>query len=119
MGLDHQSAIKLARKLHAHSLKYANKLVATRHAIENNNASHSQVMELGASSNPPDPYWHSLFCSLVMEGTHSSSEPMHIPASAKLPPAGSGGDSHVGAVQLTRVKLVWGHPLQSLLVCGS
>jgi len=34
LGLGHQCAIKLARKLHAHSVLYANKLVTTRHAIE-------------------------------------------------------------------------------------
>eukprot|EP00983_Pelagomonas_calceolata_P087580 1156986-Pelagomonas_calceolata.AAC.3 len=36
-GLDHQHAIKLARKLHAHSVVYANKIVTSRRA-ENNNA---------------------------------------------------------------------------------
>eukprot|EP00983_Pelagomonas_calceolata_P067769 1149611-Pelagomonas_calceolata.AAC.1 len=35
---------------------YANKLVTTRRAIKNNNTRHSQVMEPGASSNPPDPH---------------------------------------------------------------
>eukprot|EP00983_Pelagomonas_calceolata_P005562 181709-Pelagomonas_calceolata.AAC.1 len=53
---------------------YANKLVTTGRAIENKITSRSQVMEPGASSNPPDP--HFLFCSLVVEGTHGSSEPM-------------------------------------------
>eukprot|EP00983_Pelagomonas_calceolata_P076710 1153535-Pelagomonas_calceolata.AAC.7 len=50
LGLDHQRAIKLALKLQAHSVTYANKLqvVATRRAIENKNTSHSQVMEPGA-----------------------------------------------------------------------
>eukprot|EP00983_Pelagomonas_calceolata_P027981 877718-Pelagomonas_calceolata.AAC.1 len=33
---------------------YANKLVTTRRAIKNTNAYRSQVMEPGASSNPPD-----------------------------------------------------------------
>eukprot|EP00983_Pelagomonas_calceolata_P081461 1155586-Pelagomonas_calceolata.AAC.1 len=56
LGLDHQRANKLAHKLHAHSVQYANKLVTTGHAIENSNASHSQVLELGASSNPPDAH---------------------------------------------------------------
>eukprot|EP00983_Pelagomonas_calceolata_P072124 1151569-Pelagomonas_calceolata.AAC.3 len=58
LGLDHQRAIKLASKLHAHSVQYAHKLVTTRRAIENGNSSHSQVLEPGAStgSNPPDPH---------------------------------------------------------------
>eukprot|EP00983_Pelagomonas_calceolata_P072260 1151637-Pelagomonas_calceolata.AAC.3 len=42
-------------KLHAHSVQYAHKLVTTRRANENNSTSHSQVLEQGASSNPPDP----------------------------------------------------------------
>eukprot|EP00983_Pelagomonas_calceolata_P039615 1137252-Pelagomonas_calceolata.AAC.1 len=45
LGLDHQRANKLARKLHAHSVMYANKLVTTRRANENKNTSCSQVME--------------------------------------------------------------------------
>eukprot|EP00983_Pelagomonas_calceolata_P058719 1145615-Pelagomonas_calceolata.AAC.1 len=53
---------------------YANKLVTTRRAIDNNNASHSQVQDPGASSNPPDPCYHFLFCSFVVEGAHGSSE---------------------------------------------
>eukprot|EP00983_Pelagomonas_calceolata_P083283 1156130-Pelagomonas_calceolata.AAC.1 len=55
LGLDHQRANKLACKLHAHSVMYANNRVTTRRAIENNNTCHSQVTEPGASSNPPDP----------------------------------------------------------------
>eukprot|EP00983_Pelagomonas_calceolata_P120154 1160678-Pelagomonas_calceolata.AAC.1 len=55
LGLDHQRANKLACKLHAHSVMYANKLT-TRRAIENKNTSRSQVMEPDASSNPPDPH---------------------------------------------------------------
>eukprot|EP00983_Pelagomonas_calceolata_P124408 1161104-Pelagomonas_calceolata.AAC.6 len=60
LGLDHRRAIKLARKLHAHSVMYhtchdANKLLTTRRAIENNNTSHSQVLEPDASSSPPGP----------------------------------------------------------------
>eukprot|EP00983_Pelagomonas_calceolata_P039654 1137272-Pelagomonas_calceolata.AAC.2 len=39
LGLDHQRAIKLARKLHAHSVMYANKLVTSWHATENKNSS--------------------------------------------------------------------------------
>ena len=56
LGLDHQRATKLAQQLHAHSVQYAHKLVTTRRAIENKNTSHSQVLEPGASSNPPDPH---------------------------------------------------------------
>ena len=56
LGLDHQRATKLAQQLHAHSVQYAHKLVSTRRAIENKNTSHSQVLEPGASSNPPDPH---------------------------------------------------------------
>eukprot|EP00983_Pelagomonas_calceolata_P060143 1146249-Pelagomonas_calceolata.AAC.2 len=55
LGLDQQRALKLARSLHAHSVKYARKLVITRRAIENK-TSQSQVLEPGASSNPPDPH---------------------------------------------------------------
>eukprot|EP00983_Pelagomonas_calceolata_P132082 1161834-Pelagomonas_calceolata.AAC.10 len=76
MGLDHQRAIQLARKLHAHSVMYTNKLVTTRHAIQNTNASHSQVLEPDASSNPPDAPKHFLFCSIVVEGTNGSSDSM-------------------------------------------
>eukprot|EP00983_Pelagomonas_calceolata_P127418 1161401-Pelagomonas_calceolata.AAC.18 len=56
LGLDYLRANKLARKLHAHSVMYANKLVTTRRAIENKDTSRSQVIELGASSNPPGPH---------------------------------------------------------------
>eukprot|EP00983_Pelagomonas_calceolata_P037421 1136322-Pelagomonas_calceolata.AAC.1 len=55
-GIDHKRANKLARKLHAQSVMYANKLVTTGRAIENKNTSRSQVMEPGASNNPPDPH---------------------------------------------------------------
>eukprot|EP00983_Pelagomonas_calceolata_P018509 580593-Pelagomonas_calceolata.AAC.3 len=57
---------------------YANKLVTTRRAIENN-TSRSQVMEPGASNNPSDPLKLSLLCSSVVEETHGSSEPMCLP----------------------------------------
>jgi hypothetical protein len=56
LGLDHQCATKLAKQLHAHSVRYAHKLVSTRRAIENNNTSYNQVLQPGASSNPPDPH---------------------------------------------------------------
>eukprot|EP00983_Pelagomonas_calceolata_P046521 1140225-Pelagomonas_calceolata.AAC.7 len=56
LGLDHQRAINLARKLHAHSVMYADKLVTSRRAIENNNTPQSQFLELGASSNHPGPH---------------------------------------------------------------
>eukprot|EP00983_Pelagomonas_calceolata_P130515 1161690-Pelagomonas_calceolata.AAC.9 len=41
LGLDHQSAIKLAKTLHAHSIQYAHKLVDT---IQNKSTSNSQVL---------------------------------------------------------------------------
>eukprot|EP00983_Pelagomonas_calceolata_P073445 1152132-Pelagomonas_calceolata.AAC.3 len=50
------SAFKLASELHAHSVKFAHKLVTTRHAIENKNTPHSQALGPGTSSNPPDPH---------------------------------------------------------------
>eukprot|EP00983_Pelagomonas_calceolata_P084603 1156389-Pelagomonas_calceolata.AAC.5 len=53
--LDHQRAIKLAFKLHGHSVQYAHKLFTTKCAIENKNTSRRQVPEAGASNNPPDP----------------------------------------------------------------
>eukprot|EP00983_Pelagomonas_calceolata_P061146 1146695-Pelagomonas_calceolata.AAC.3 len=46
-------ASKLAHELRAHPVKSAQKLVTTRR--ENNNTPHSQVLEPGAPSNPPDP----------------------------------------------------------------
>eukprot|EP00983_Pelagomonas_calceolata_P084953 1156460-Pelagomonas_calceolata.AAC.2 len=56
LGLDHQRAIKLARKLHAHSVQYAHKLGTTRRAIENKiKTSHSHVLEPCASSILPYP----------------------------------------------------------------
>eukprot|EP00983_Pelagomonas_calceolata_P068061 1149748-Pelagomonas_calceolata.AAC.2 len=58
LGLDQQCANKRARKLHAHSVMYANKLVTTRHAIENNDTPHNLVLEPDASSIPPDPDPH-------------------------------------------------------------
>eukprot|EP00983_Pelagomonas_calceolata_P123286 1160991-Pelagomonas_calceolata.AAC.2 len=68
LGLDNQCAIKLARKLHAHSVMYDNKLVTTRHAIENNNTSRSQVMGLGDPNNPPDPHKGLLFVASWWRG---------------------------------------------------
>ncbi|KAF5837070.1 hypothetical protein DUNSADRAFT_4903 [Dunaliella salina] len=58
LGLDQQRATKLAKQLHADSAQYAHKLVTTRHAIKNKNTvgTHGQVLEPGASSNPPDPH---------------------------------------------------------------
>eukprot|EP00983_Pelagomonas_calceolata_P122323 1160896-Pelagomonas_calceolata.AAC.5 len=56
LGLYHQHANKVARKLHAHSVMYANKLVTTRRTIESKNTSRSQVTEPGASNKPPDPH---------------------------------------------------------------
>ena len=56
LGLDHQHSTKHAKQLHAHSVRYAHKLVSTRRAIENKNTSYNQVLQPGASSNPPDPH---------------------------------------------------------------
>eukprot|EP00983_Pelagomonas_calceolata_P046683 1140294-Pelagomonas_calceolata.AAC.2 len=42
LGLDHQRASELAQGLHAHSVKFAHKLM-TRRAIENKNNPHSQA----------------------------------------------------------------------------
>eukprot|EP00983_Pelagomonas_calceolata_P083476 1156170-Pelagomonas_calceolata.AAC.1 len=55
--LQHCSHIQAfsATRSSAHSVEYAHKLVTTRRAIENK-TSHSQVLELGAPSNPPDPH---------------------------------------------------------------
>eukprot|EP00983_Pelagomonas_calceolata_P120094 1160673-Pelagomonas_calceolata.AAC.1 len=55
-------------------MQFSNKLVAIRHAVEDNNTSHSQ--EPGASSNPPDPHKHFPLCSFMVEGIHGSFEPM-------------------------------------------
>eukprot|EP00983_Pelagomonas_calceolata_P033168 1038692-Pelagomonas_calceolata.AAC.1 len=41
LELDHQRAIKLANRLHAHSVKCAHKLVTARRAIDNCNTSRS------------------------------------------------------------------------------
>jgi len=56
LGLDSQRAIKLAHKLHAHSVTYAHKLTSTRRAIENNNNSQSQGLGMNAARHPPDPH---------------------------------------------------------------
>eukprot|EP00983_Pelagomonas_calceolata_P034536 1082440-Pelagomonas_calceolata.AAC.1 len=40
----------------AYHESYAHKLVTARRAIENSNTPHNQVLELGASNNPPDPH---------------------------------------------------------------
>eukprot|EP00983_Pelagomonas_calceolata_P051026 1142228-Pelagomonas_calceolata.AAC.1 len=56
LDLDHQRAIKLAKTLHAHFVQYAQKLVATRRAIQNKSTSNSQALDPSASRNPPDPH---------------------------------------------------------------
>eukprot|EP00983_Pelagomonas_calceolata_P007923 258684-Pelagomonas_calceolata.AAC.1 len=48
-------SIILARRLHAHYVAYANKLVATRRGIYNDDTSNNQVLEPGASSNSRSP----------------------------------------------------------------
>eukprot|EP00983_Pelagomonas_calceolata_P012422 397854-Pelagomonas_calceolata.AAC.1 len=47
---------------------YANKLVTTRRAIENEITSRSQVMESGAFNNPPDPHQNFLFVASWWRG---------------------------------------------------
>eukprot|EP00983_Pelagomonas_calceolata_P076016 1153243-Pelagomonas_calceolata.AAC.1 len=64
-----------ARKLRAYSVMYANKLVTTRRAIENKITPCSQVMEPGASNNPPGPHLNLLSAAFVMEVIQGSSEP--------------------------------------------
>eukprot|EP00983_Pelagomonas_calceolata_P073110 1152015-Pelagomonas_calceolata.AAC.3 len=53
------------------------RLAITRRAVENKNTPHCQALEPGASSDPPDPRYHSLFCSFG-GGTHGFSEPMYL-----------------------------------------
>eukprot|EP00983_Pelagomonas_calceolata_P012070 387107-Pelagomonas_calceolata.AAC.1 len=55
---------------------HANALVITRRAIGNKNTSRCQVMEPGASNEPPDPHWDLLFAVFVVERIQGSSEPM-------------------------------------------
>eukprot|EP00983_Pelagomonas_calceolata_P015819 501479-Pelagomonas_calceolata.AAC.1 len=54
LGSGDTRAHEVAQKLHAHSVQYAHKLVTTRRAMENSYVSHSQVLEPGASNNPPE-----------------------------------------------------------------
>eukprot|EP00983_Pelagomonas_calceolata_P005682 187130-Pelagomonas_calceolata.AAC.4 len=66
MSCSHQCAIKLARKLDAHSVMSTSLLPKEREKstqakvikrrAENKNTSHSQVLELDACSEPPDPH---------------------------------------------------------------
>jgi len=59
LGLDPQKVTKLAVKLHAHSVKYAYKLVRTRCALGKSFATkHHQDQEWGTAiaSHPPDPH---------------------------------------------------------------
>eukprot|EP00983_Pelagomonas_calceolata_P052768 1142999-Pelagomonas_calceolata.AAC.3 len=64
LGLDHQRAIILARKLHAHSVIFANKLVTTRRAMKTMILSKPGMgtmkaaeicLSRGAGSQPPHP----------------------------------------------------------------
>eukprot|EP00983_Pelagomonas_calceolata_P123571 1161022-Pelagomonas_calceolata.AAC.8 len=81
LGLNHLRASKLACGLHAHCERYRMAFckrylpmplpidrhrymptlipTTTRHGTENNKTPHSQALELGASSNPPDPHYPS------------------------------------------------------------
>eukprot|EP00983_Pelagomonas_calceolata_P096770 1158167-Pelagomonas_calceolata.AAC.5 len=57
LGLDHQRANKLARKLHAHSVQFVHKLTSTKRATENKNTHHNTgSLEQRAAENPPDPH---------------------------------------------------------------
>eukprot|EP00983_Pelagomonas_calceolata_P124540 1161117-Pelagomonas_calceolata.AAC.2 len=57
LGIDQQRSTKLARKLHAHSAQYAQKLTSTRRDIEIKNTQHtSGTLRPQASRNPPDPH---------------------------------------------------------------
>eukprot|EP00983_Pelagomonas_calceolata_P072972 1151958-Pelagomonas_calceolata.AAC.2 len=67
---------------------HANELVTTRRAIENKHTSHSQILEPGASINPPGPHYNSLFYNFVVcvvrhRISIPASSPMRQPA---LPP---------------------------------
>ncbi len=55
LGLDTQKAHKTALKLHAHSVRYANKLT-TRSALEKSSCSQGLGLEQGAACHPPDPH---------------------------------------------------------------
>eukprot|EP00983_Pelagomonas_calceolata_P130379 1161679-Pelagomonas_calceolata.AAC.2 len=53
LGIDPQRSTKLARKLHAHSVQYAQNLTSTRRAIQTKNTNHnSGALVLHASRNP-------------------------------------------------------------------
>eukprot|EP00983_Pelagomonas_calceolata_P066152 1148891-Pelagomonas_calceolata.AAC.1 len=55
LGLDTHTAIKLALKLHAHSVQYAYKLVSTRRALEKTFFNfHHRDQARATASNPPD-----------------------------------------------------------------
>eukprot|EP00983_Pelagomonas_calceolata_P120484 1160712-Pelagomonas_calceolata.AAC.2 len=57
LGIDPRRSTKLARKLHAHSVQYAQKLTSTRRAIEIKKFQHnSGALGLHASRNPPHPH---------------------------------------------------------------
>ncbi len=58
LGLDSQRVKKLALKLHAHSVHYADKLVQTRRSLEHSpHLQTNQERSAGLSArNPPDPH---------------------------------------------------------------
>ena len=58
LGLDSQRAKSLALKLHAHSVRYAHKLVQTRRSLEHSpHFQPNQERSAGLSAcNPPDPH---------------------------------------------------------------
>eukprot|EP00983_Pelagomonas_calceolata_P017976 563474-Pelagomonas_calceolata.AAC.1 len=56
-GIDPQRSIKLARKLHVHSVQHAQNFNSTRRAIEIKNTQHnSGAQGPRAARNPPDPH---------------------------------------------------------------
>eukprot|EP00983_Pelagomonas_calceolata_P012455 399224-Pelagomonas_calceolata.AAC.1 len=83
LGLDHQRAIKLARKLHAHLFMYVNKFVTARRAID--------ISLLKTQILLTARFWSQVLpvtlqipirtfcaCCFVVEGTHGYFEPMCI-----------------------------------------
>eukprot|EP00983_Pelagomonas_calceolata_P021678 679097-Pelagomonas_calceolata.AAC.3 len=57
LGIDSQRSIKLARKLHAHSVQHAHRHTSIRHAIENKNTRcNFGALRPRATRHPPDPH---------------------------------------------------------------
>jgi hypothetical protein len=57
LGLDPHKAVKLALKIHAHSVQYAYKLVSTQRALEKSTDNSRRNSQEGCfASHPPDPH---------------------------------------------------------------